>query len=100
MHKTCREVAGVVALLGECRFGARVSKVSGEAIRPICVHERSAGPPDQNTQVDAERVKLAIALGDNVEQAYSAICDWRGRARTILMGVDAGIGKERCRLAR
>ena len=26
MHKTCREVAGVVALLSECRFGARVSK--------------------------------------------------------------------------
>ena len=98
VYKTCREVAGVVALLGECRFGARVSKVSGEAIGPTCVYERPAGAPDQNAQMDAERIKLVIAPGDNVEQTYSALCDWRGRARTILMGVDAGIGKERCRL--
>ena len=78
-------------------MGARVCEIGGEAFGSVHVHERSAGPPDQNAQVDAERVKLAIALGDNVEQACSVFCDWRGRARTILMGVDAGIGKERCR---
>lgn len=80
MHKTCREVAGVVALLGECRFGARVSKVSGEAIGPICVYERPSGAPDQNAQMDTERIKLVIAPDDNVEQACSAILDRRSYA--------------------
>lgn len=80
MHKTCREVAGVVALLGECRFGARVSKVSCEAIGPIGIYERPAGAPDQNAQMDTERIKLVIAPGDNVEQACSAILDRRSYA--------------------
>ena len=98
VHKTCREVAGVVALLGECRFGARVSKVSGEAIGPICVYERPAGAPDQNAQMDAERIKLVIALSDNVEQMCSAILDRRSYTRAVLIGIDSWIGKERCRL--
>ena len=67
MNKACRKVTRVVASRGERRLGARVCKIGGEAFGSIHVHERSAGPPDQNTQVDTERVKLAIALGDGVE---------------------------------
>ena len=80
------------------RLGARVREVSGEAFGPVYVHERSAGPPDQNAQVDAEWVKFAIALGDNVEQASSAFCDGFGCSRAVPVGVGAWIGKERCRL--
>ena len=98
MCETYWQIVGVVALLGERRFGARVRKVCGEAMGPTCVHKRPAGAPDQNTQVDAERVEFVVALGDDVEQACALIGDRRGRTRAILMGIDAGIGKERCRL--
>lgn len=79
-------------------MGARVCEIGGEAFGSVRVHERSAGAPDQNTQVDAERVKLAIALGDNVEQARAAFCDGFGCGRAVPVGVGAWIGKERCRL--
>lgn len=98
MHKACRKISRVVAFRGERRLGARVCEIGGEAFGSVHVHERSAGPPDQNTQVDAERVKLAIALGDNVEQACSAFCDGFGCGRAVPVGVGAWIGKERCRL--
>lgn len=73
MRETYRQIVGVVALLGERRFGARVRKVRSEAFASICVHKRPAGAPDQNTQVDAERVEFVVALGDDVEQACASI---------------------------
>lgn len=97
MHEARREIARVVAFRGKRRLDARVREACGEAFGPVCVYECSAGSPDQNAQMHAERIKLVIALGDNVEQAYSAICDWRGRACTVMIGVDAWIGKERRR---
>ena len=98
MHKACRKVSRVVAFRGERRLDARVCEIGGEVFGLVRVHERSAGPPDQNTQVDAERVKLAIALGDNVEQARAAFCNGFGCGRAVPVGVGAWIGKERCRL--
>lgn len=35
-------------------MGARVCEIGGQAFGSIHVHERSAGPPDQNTQVDTD----------------------------------------------
>ncbi|MFQ7393603.1 MAG: hypothetical protein ACLRM9_10520 [Collinsella aerofaciens] len=83
VHEACREVARVVAFLGERRLGARVREVGGEALGRYTYTRRSAEPPDQNAQVDAERVKFAIALGDNVEQARSAFRNCPGCGRAV-----------------
>ncbi len=61
------------------RHGAGVGEVSRKVRRAVHIDERSAGAPDQNAQMDPERVKLAVALGYDGEQARASLFDMGGR---------------------
>ncbi|MCG4849804.1 hypothetical protein L0P44_14195, partial [Streptococcus gordonii] len=48
--------------------------------------------------MDPEWLELAVALGYDGEQARASPFDMGGAGFSVLVGVNAGIGKERCRL--
>lgn len=76
-------------------MGARVCEIGGEAFGSVHVHERSAGAPDQNAHMDPERLELAVAFGYDGEQARASLFDLSDAEFSVLVGVNAGIGKER-----
>lgn len=98
MHKGRGQVADVVAFRGKRRRGAGVGEISHEVRRAAHIDERSAGAPDQNAHMDSERLDLAVALGYDGEQARASLFDLGDAEFSVLVGVNAGIGKERSRL--
>ena len=48
--------------------------------------------------MDPEWLELAVALGYDGEQARASLFDMGGAGLSVLVGVNAGIGKERSRL--
>ncbi|MFR7798499.1 MAG: hypothetical protein ACLU37_10750 [Collinsella sp.] len=45
--------------------------------------------------MDSEWLKLAVALGYDGEQARASLFDMGGAGFSVLVGVNAGIGKEK-----
>lgn len=98
MHQRRGQVVDIVTFGGKCRRSAGVGEVSHEVRRAVHIDERSAGAPDQNAHVDPEWLELAVALGYDGEQARASLFDMGGAGFSVLVGVNAGIGKERSRL--
>ena len=98
MHQGCGQVVDIVTFGGKRRRGAGVGEVSHEVRRAVHIDERSAGAPDQNAHMDPEWLELAVALGNDREQARASLFDMGGAGFSALVGVNAGIGKERGRL--
>ena len=98
MHQGRGQVVDIVTLGGKRRRGAGVGEVSHEVCRAVHIDERSAGAPDQNAHMDSEWLELAVALGYDGEQARASLFDMGGAGFSVLVGVNAGIGKERSRL--
>lgn len=95
MHQGCGQVVDIVTFGDKRRRGAGVGEVSHEVRRAVHIDERSAGAPDQNAHVDPEWLELAVALGYDGEQARASLFDMGGAGFSVLVGVNAGIGKER-----
>ena len=98
MHQGCGQVVDIVAFGDKRRRGAGVGEISHKVRRAVHIDERSAGAPDQNAHMDPERLELAVALGYDGEQARASLFDLNDAEFSVLVGVNAGIGKERSRL--
>lgn len=98
IHQGCGQVVDIVAFGDKRRRGAGVGEISHKVRRAVHIDERSAGAPDQNAHMDSERLELAVALGYDGEQARASLFDLNDAEFSVLVGVNAGIGKERSRL--
>lgn len=98
MHQGCGQVVDIVTFGGKRRRGAGVGEVSHEVRRAVHIDERSAGAPDQDARVDAERLEFSVALSYDGKEMCTTHFDMGVAGLAVLTCVDAGIGKERCRL--
>lgn len=98
MHQGCGQVVDIVSFGDKSRRGAGVGEISHKVRRSVHIDERSAGAPDQNAHMDPERLELAVSLGYDGEQARASLFDLSDAEFSVLVGVNAGIGKERSRL--
>lgn len=95
MHQGCGQVVDIVTFGGKRRRGAGVGEVSHEVRRAVHIDERSAGAPDQDARVDAERLELAVALSYDGKEMCTTRFDMGVAGFAVLTCVGTGIGKER-----